>query len=146
MPWTSTSSPTTNWQAVTPGSVVSETLLSLIQAQAAAADASADAAAASAASAAGSAAAAASSASAADASADAALASEINAQSFATQAALSAAAALAASLLGSSSVPFYIGAGETFTVAANRQTLFALPIEIDTGGLLVVDGILIEVD
>lgn len=49
MAWTSTSSPTTVWVGVSPGSVISETLLSQIQAEVAAAQAAAAAAAASAA-------------------------------------------------------------------------------------------------
>lgn len=42
-----------------------------------------------------------------------------------------------------STVPFYISVGETFTVNANRQALFAVPITVD--GDLVVDGLLIQV-
>lgn len=144
MSWTSTSSPTTNWQPVTPGSVISETLLSQIQAEAAAAGLSADASAASAVAAAASAAAAAASAVQSAASATEAAESELNASTFATQAALSAAAAALAAAQGGTSVPFYIAVGETFTVPEYRQALFAVPIEVD--GTLVIDGYLIEVD
>ena len=44
---------------------------------------------------------------------------------------------------GSGAVPTLIAASETYTVAANTQALFALPIELD--GALVIDGALVEV-
>lgn len=40
-------------------------------------------------------------------------------------------------------VPYAIAAGETFTVATNKQALFTLPIDVE--GTLVVDGYLVEV-
>lgn len=45
---------------------------------------------------------------------------------------------------GGGMVPTYIAPGETFTVPANKQALFA--IGIDNEGILEVDGVLIEVD
>lgn len=44
-----------------------------------------------------------------------------------------------------SAVPFFIPDGETYTVAANKQALFALPIELDGDASLVIDGALMEV-
>lgn len=43
-----------------------------------------------------------------------------------------------------STVPYFIPSAETFTVALNRQALFAIPIETD--GTLTVDGVLVEVN
>ncbi len=43
-------------------------------------------------------------------------------------------------------VPFFLPAGETYTVAENKQALFSLPIELEGDAILVVDGALIEVD
>lgn len=48
--------------------------------------------------------------------------------------------------LPDSAVPFFIPDGETYTVAANKQALFALPIELDGDASLVIDGALVEVD
>lgn len=45
-----------------------------------------------------------------------------------------------------SAVPFFIPDGDTYTVAANKQALFTLPIELDGDAQLVVDGALVEVD
>lgn len=45
-----------------------------------------------------------------------------------------------------SAVPYFIPDGETFTVALNKQALFAIPIDLGVGSGLVVDGILVEVD
>jgi hypothetical protein len=42
-------------------------------------------------------------------------------------------------------VPFFIPDGSTYTVAANKQALFALPIELEGTASLVVDGALVEV-
>jgi hypothetical protein len=42
-------------------------------------------------------------------------------------------------------VPFFVPDGETFTVAANKQALFTLPIELDGDASLVLDGALVEV-
>lgn len=44
-----------------------------------------------------------------------------------------------------SAVPFFIPDGETYTVAANKQALYALPIELDGDAVLIVDGALVEV-
>jgi hypothetical protein len=41
-------------------------------------------------------------------------------------------------------VPYYIAAGDTFTVPEFKQAPFAITIEVD--GTLVVDGVLVEVD
>lgn len=41
-------------------------------------------------------------------------------------------------------VPTYIASGETFTVPAFRQALWAVPIVID--GTLVLDGVLVPVN
>lgn len=43
-------------------------------------------------------------------------------------------------------VPYLIQSGETFTVPEFKQALYAMNIEVDPGGSLVVDGYLIEVD
>jgi hypothetical protein len=43
-------------------------------------------------------------------------------------------------------VPTLIHSGETFTVPADRQALFKLPIDVEPGGDLVVVGALEEVD
>jgi len=43
-------------------------------------------------------------------------------------------------------VPYFIDAGETFTVPEFKQALFAMTIEVDPGGTLAVDGFLLEVD
>ena len=40
--------------------------------------------------------------------------------------------------------PINIGTGETFTVPANCQMLYAIPIEVD--GTLIIEGELVEVD
>lgn len=40
--------------------------------------------------------------------------------------------------------PTFLASGETFTVPANTQVLFTLPIELDGTAALAVDGILIE--
>jgi hypothetical protein len=40
-------------------------------------------------------------------------------------------------------MPFYIPAGQTYTISQYRQGLFSIPITID--GDLVVDGILVQV-
>lgn len=45
---------------------------------------------------------------------------------------------------GGGFVPTYIAPTETFIVPANRQALYALPI--DNEGIMVIDGFLIEVD
>lgn len=42
-------------------------------------------------------------------------------------------------------VPFFIPDGETFTVPANAQALFTLPIELGDGSSIVLDGALVEV-
>lgn len=42
-------------------------------------------------------------------------------------------------------VPFFIPDGETFTVPANTQALFTLPIELGDGSSIVLDGALVEV-
>ena len=42
-------------------------------------------------------------------------------------------------------VPYFIPDGKTFSVAANKQALFAIPIELDGTASLVVDGHLVEV-
>lgn len=42
-------------------------------------------------------------------------------------------------------VPFFIPDGETFTVPANQQALFTLPIELGDGSSIVLDGALVEV-
>jgi hypothetical protein len=47
--------------------------------------------------------------------------------------------------LPDSAVPFFIPDGDTYTVAENKQALFALPIELDGTASLVVDGALVEV-
>lgn len=41
-------------------------------------------------------------------------------------------------------VPYFIAAGETFTVPEFKQALFAMTIDVE--GILTVDGYLIEVD
>lgn len=41
-------------------------------------------------------------------------------------------------------VPYYIAPAETFTVPANKQALFTIPITVD--GVLDVIGYLVEVD
>ena len=43
-------------------------------------------------------------------------------------------------------VPFFIADGETYKVAANKQALFTMPIELDGDSFLIVDGALVEVD
>lgn len=53
------------------------------------------------------------------------------------------ASVLTAIAAASSGVPTLIASGVTYTVAANTQALFAYPITVD--GLLVVDGVLVEV-
>lgn len=45
----------------------------------------------------------------------------------------------------SAAVPTRIAADQTYTVAADTQALFALPIELDSGATLEVDGALVEV-
>jgi hypothetical protein len=45
-----------------------------------------------------------------------------------------------------SAVPFFIPDGTTYTVAANKQALFALPIELEGDAVLVLDGALVEVN
>lgn len=45
---------------------------------------------------------------------------------------------------GGAMVPTYIDPAETFTVPANRQALFTVPI--DNEGILDVDGVLEEVN
>ncbi len=55
--------------------------------------------------------------------------------------------AMAGTVLSATSgagVPFFIAAGDTFTVPAFIQALFATPIDVE--GSLVVDGMLIWVD
>lgn len=47
---------------------------------------------------------------------------------------------------GGAMAPTYIAGTETFTVPEFRQALYVLEIEIETGGQLVVDGFLVEVD
>lgn len=42
-------------------------------------------------------------------------------------------------------VPFFLPDGQTYTVAANKQALFTLPIELDGDASLVLDGALVEV-
>lgn len=42
-------------------------------------------------------------------------------------------------------VPYLMSTGETFTVPDGDQALFSTPIVLD-GGVLVVEGLLIEVD
>jgi hypothetical protein len=88
MVWTSTSSPTTVWVPVSPGSVISETLLSQIQAEVAAAQAAAAAAAASAADAADAEADAEAALTAANAAVATSQTNATNAQTYANQAAL----------------------------------------------------------
>lgn len=41
-------------------------------------------------------------------------------------------------------MPYYIPAAETFTVPVNKQGLWTIPIVVD--GVLVVDGIIAQVD
>lgn len=41
-------------------------------------------------------------------------------------------------------VPYFIPAGEEFTVPANKQALWAVPLDIE--GSIVIDGVLVEVD
>lgn len=43
-------------------------------------------------------------------------------------------------------VPFLVPDGTTYTVAENKQALFALPIELEGDAVLVLDGALVEVD
>jgi hypothetical protein len=43
-------------------------------------------------------------------------------------------------------VPYYIGATETFTIPQYKQGLYQMEIEIEVGGALVIDGLLVEVD
>jgi len=45
---------------------------------------------------------------------------------------------------GGSMMPYFIPGDETFTIPVNRQGLFAMTIEVE--GMLVVDGMLIQVD
>lgn len=45
---------------------------------------------------------------------------------------------------GGGSVPYFVPAGQTFSVAEFQQALFSMPIEVE--GSLEVDGYLIEVD
>ena len=42
-------------------------------------------------------------------------------------------------------MPTYIGPGETFTIPVNMQGLYALPITIDVGGVMQIDGDLVLV-
>ena len=42
-------------------------------------------------------------------------------------------------------VPFFVPDGQSYTVAANKQALFTLPIELDGDASLVLDGALVEV-
>lgn len=42
--------------------------------------------------------------------------------------------------------PYIIEDGETFTVPENKQILWTVPIDIEDGGALDVEGILVEVD
>ena len=46
---------------------------------------------------------------------------------------------------GSNAVPYLIPDGETYTVHANKQALFSMPIELDGSAVLDVSGYLIEV-
>ena len=141
MPWTSTSSPSTNWQAVSPGSVISDSLLTEIQQEAADAEASALAAAASQTAAATSASAAATSASAAATSSSAAADSEINAATFASQAAAAAAAATnpayttASPSISAGTLTLDLGAAAMFLVNLNANiTSLVLQNVPSTGG------------
>lgn len=43
-------------------------------------------------------------------------------------------------------VPLFVAAGETYAVPANAQALYSLPIELDDGAALELDGALVEVD
>lgn len=140
--WAATGPSTTDWQAVTPGATVTNSLLTQVQNEAAAASLSADAAAAAAVSAAASAAAAAVSASSSATSATNAADSEANALTYANQA-LAAASGISGG--GAELMPYLLGDGETYTIAAGRQGLFAAPVEFAGTGNMVVDGLLIEV-
>lgn len=42
-------------------------------------------------------------------------------------------------------VPFFVPDGQSYTVAANKQALFTIPIELDGDASLVLDGALVEV-
>lgn len=46
--------------------------------------------------------------------------------------------------IGGVPAPTYVPAGQEFTVPADTQILFALPIRVD--GMLIVDGALVEVN
>lgn len=43
-------------------------------------------------------------------------------------------------------MPYFVPDGESYTVAANKQGLFTIPIDLGAGSSLLIDGILAEVD
>jgi len=43
-------------------------------------------------------------------------------------------------------VPFFVPDGETFTIPANQQALFSIPIELGAGSSLEINGALVGVD
>lgn len=51
-----------------------------------------------------------------------------------------------AQVLESGQVPYFMPAATTYVVQTNKQVLFSEPIEFDTGAVITVDGILIEVN
>lgn len=52
----------------------------------------------------------------------------------------------AASTSSSNFVPMLVADGETYTVPANCQALFAIPVEFGSGAALIADGAFVEVD